>query len=193
MVNVHPIKMLALTGALGFGITPALGLAASVGDFTVETRDKVALQAQPFALSEVRLLDGPFKLAQDLDRQYLLSLDADRLLYSFRVNAGLPSRAKPYGGWEAPSCELRGHSVGHYLSACSLMFASTGDARFKERGERVVAGMAQCQAKFPSGYLSAYGEEEIDRVEAGKGKDRFGNPLTIKLSGTVEPYFRDKS
>ena len=30
------------------------------------------------------------------------------------------------------------------------------------------------------------------RVEAGKGKDRHGNPLTIKLTGTVEPYFRDE-
>lgn len=29
------------------------------------------------------------------------------------------------------------------------------------------------------------------RVAAGKGKDRHGNPLTIKLTGTVEPYFRD--
>ena len=30
------------------------------------------------------------------------------------------------------------------------------------------------------------------RVSAGKAKDRFGNPLTIKLNGTVEPYFREK-
>ena len=30
------------------------------------------------------------------------------------------------------------------------------------------------------------------RVAAGKAKDRFGNPLTIKLKGTVEPYFREK-
>ena len=29
------------------------------------------------------------------------------------------------------------------------------------------------------------------RVEVGKGKDRYGNPLTIKLTGTVEPYLRD--
>ena len=28
------------------------------------------------------------------------------------------------------------------------------------------------------------------RVPVGKGKDRFGNPLTIKLTGTVEPYFK---
>jgi hypothetical protein len=30
------------------------------------------------------------------------------------------------------------------------------------------------------------------RVAAGKGKDRHGNPLTIKLTGTVEPYFKDE-
>ena len=29
------------------------------------------------------------------------------------------------------------------------------------------------------------------RVAAGKSKDRFGKPLTIKLKGKVEPYFRD--
>ncbi len=31
------------------------------------------------------------------------------------------------------------------------------------------------------------------RVAAGKAKDRRGNPLTIKLTGTVEPYFRDQA
>ena len=30
------------------------------------------------------------------------------------------------------------------------------------------------------------------RLAAGKGKDRHGNPLTIKLTGTVEPYFRNE-
>ena len=85
-------------------------------------------KAQPFPLQQVRLLDGPFRDAMVRDENYLLSLDCDRLLYNFRVNAQLPTEAKPYDGWEAPSCELRGHSVGHYLSACSLMFASTGEA-----------------------------------------------------------------
>ena len=139
--------------------------AAPVGDFTIETRDTIALAAQPFALSEVRLLEGPFKRAQELDREYLLSLDVDRLLHTFRLNAGLPSDAKPYGGWEEPKSEVRGHFVGHYLSACALMYASTGDARLKAKGEALVAGFAACQAKFPSGYLSAYPEEFIDRVE----------------------------
>ena len=30
------------------------------------------------------------------------------------------------------------------------------------------------------------------RVEAGKTKDRYGNPLTIKLTGPVEAYFKDE-
>ena len=123
------------------------------------------LKARAFELSGVRLLPGPFQHAQELDRQYLLSLDVDRLLRNFRINAGLPSDAQPLGGWEAPNGELRGHFVGHFLSACALMFASTGDERLKEKGDKVVAGLAECQAKLGDGYLSAYPETFIDRVE----------------------------
>ena len=100
----------------------------------------------------------------DLDQAYLLSLDVDRLLHTFRLNAGLASSAQPLGGWEEPKCELRGHFVGHYLSACALMYASTGDERLK--GNAVVKGLAECQAKLGSGYLSAFPETFFDRVEA---------------------------
>ncbi len=123
------------------------------------------LKVQAFGLREVQLLEGPFKHAMDLDEKYLLSLEVDRLLHTFRVNAGLPSSAKPLGGWEAPDCELRGHFVGHYLSACALMYASTGEKGLKEKADRVVAGLADCQARLGSGYLSAYPESFIDRVE----------------------------
>ena len=128
----------------------------------------IPLKAWAFRLEDVRLLEGPFKRAMELDRAYLLSLDVDRLLHNFRVNAGLPSSAKPLGGWEEPNCELRGHCVGHYLSACAMMYASTGDKALKEKGDAVVAGLGKCQAKIGSGYLSAYPEELIDRVEALK-------------------------
>ena len=29
------------------------------------------------------------------------------------------------------------------------------------------------------------------RVAAGRSRDRFGNPMTVKLKGIVEPYFED--
>src|SRR5690349_21752678 len=81
----------------------------------------VDLQVLPVPLDQVRLLPGEFKTAQDADAKYMLALDPDRLLHVFRANAGLPSTAEPLGGWEKPDCELRGHFVGHYLSACALM------------------------------------------------------------------------
>ncbi len=123
------------------------------------------LRARAFPLRDVRLFDGPFARAMERDRQYLLSLDADRLLHMFRVTAGLPAPGRAYGGWEG--AELRGHTMGHYLSACALMHASTGDERLKARVDMVVGELAKCQkALGPGGYLSAFPESFIDRVEA---------------------------
>jgi uncharacterized protein len=128
---------------------------------------KIPVAAYPFSLKQVRLLAGPFKEAMDRDLKYMLSLDNDRLLHSFRLNAGLPSTAKPYGGWESPDGELRGHTMGHYLSACAFMYASTGDERIKARADALVAELAKCQQAIgPRGYLSAFPESFFDRVEA---------------------------
>ena len=129
------------------------------------------VQARFFDVAQVQLLDGPFQRAQELDRKYLRSLDPDRLLLMFRVTAGLSSNAKPLGGWEAPGVELRGHSLGHYLSACSLMVAATGDAVLRRNIDHIVSQLALCQAAMPaqgyhSGYLAAFPESFFDRVDA---------------------------
>jgi DUF1680 family protein len=80
--------------------------------------NKIAFKAHAFPLEEVRLLDGPWRDAMVRDEKYLLELEPDRLLHMFRVTAGLPSMAGPYTqGWETPTTELRGHTVGHYLGA----------------------------------------------------------------------------
>jgi len=134
----------------------------------LKVENKIPVKAYAFDLRDVRLLDGPFKHAQELDHRYLLSLDPDRLLHNFRINAGLPSSAQPLGGWEEPKCELRGHFVGHYLSACALMYASTDDSKLKERANQIVAELAKCQDKIGTGYLSAFPENFFDRVETGK-------------------------
>ena len=131
---------------------------------------KVPRAVEPFPLPEVRLLDGPFRDAMLRDQKYLLRLDPERFLYNFRKNVGLPSSAKPYGGWDSPDCEQRGAMLGHFLSACAQMYAGTGDAEFKRRVDESVAGLAICQsnsvnAGFHAGYLSAFPESFIDRVE----------------------------
>lgn len=127
----------------------------------------VSLAVEPFSLHQIRVLDGPFLEMIKRNRKYLLELDPDRLLHNFRLNAGLPSDAQPLGGWEDPQVELRGHFVGHYLTACSLMYALTSDEELKKRADYLVTELARCQeALGPSGYLSAFPEEYIDRLIA---------------------------
>ena len=126
-----------------------------------------AIVAHPFDLHQVRLLPGPFLDDLNVNRRYMMGLDPDRLLHSFRVTAGLPSSAEPYYGWEAPNNELRGHFVGHYLSGCALLAAQTGDAAVRARGDLLVSELARCQQ--PNGYLSAFPEELFDRLKARRG------------------------
>ena len=129
------------------------------------SRERVSWKIVPFHLTQVRLGNGPCTIAMEADRQYLRSLPPDRLLHTFRINAGHPSTAQPLGGWEAPDCELRGHYAGgHYLSACALMYASTGDEDLKKNAALVVSELAKCQAAMKSGYLSAFPVEFFDRL-----------------------------
>src|SRR5450432_1084518 len=132
------------------------------------TDDRGRLAVQPFDLQAVRLRPGPVLDALETNRRFLLALDPDRLLHMFRVTAGLPSAAAPLGGWEAPANELRGHFTGHYLSACALLGAQTGDAGALARGAGLVGELARCQDALGSGYLSAFPEELFDRLRAGK-------------------------
>jgi DUF1680 family protein len=95
-------------------------------------------------------------------------MPSDRLLHTFRINAGLASSAEPVGGWEKPDCELRGHFTGgHYLSACALTYAATGDEWFKTRAALMVSELAKCQQAHRNGYLSAFPEELFDRLRDG--------------------------
>jgi DUF1680 family protein len=137
------------------------------------TRKDVPPKVKPFPMTQVRLSDGPFKAAQETNRRVLLRTPADRLIHNFRVNAGLPSTAEPLGGWEqepkAPQphrpSELRGHYTGHFLSACALMYASTGDKELKAKADYMVAELARCQEKLGGGYLSAFPREFWDRLD----------------------------
>jgi uncharacterized protein len=131
--------------------------------------EPVSPKVRPFAAGRVQLLDGPFKDAQTWNTAFMKRQSPDRLLHVFRVNAGIPSSAKPLGGWEKPDSEIRGHFVGHYLSACALLYASTGDAEIKQRADHVVSVLAKCQKKLNfGGYLSAFPLEFFDRLDARK-------------------------
>ncbi len=160
---------LSAAASAGAGLLARSGAAsgAEAGGPASGTGEVGGGPVRPFALERVRLRDGPLRDAQSLNARYLLSLPQDRLLRAFRINAGLGSAAEPLGGWEKPDCELRGHFTGHYLSACALSYAGTGDRVFRERADAMVAELARCQKALGTGYLSAFPEELFDRLRRG--------------------------
>ena len=162
--------LLALAASGGAALASGAWRFPAAGRLDLEEGPDASLSApkvRPFSLEEVRLLQGPFREAQAVNSRYLLSLPQDRLLHTFRVNAGLASSAEPVGGWEKPDCELRGHFTGHYLSACALSYASTGDETFRSRANAMVSELAKCQKAHGNGYLSAFPEELFDRLRTG--------------------------
>jgi uncharacterized protein len=152
------------------------------------TRKDLAPKVQSFPLTQVKLLPGPYRDAQEWNRGYMARLDAPRLLYNFRQNAGLPtgSIANPFGGWEAPAdgkhgTELRGHFTGHFLTASAQLYAATGDKEAKAKGDELVAELAKCQQKLGGGYLSAFPMELFDRLDALSGKPHDATPGAPQL------------
>lgn len=148
---------------------------------------------RPFPLETVRLAPSPFLDAVEANRRYLHSLDPDRLLHNFRLYAGLAPRAALYGGWENDT--IAGHTLGHYLSACALMHAQTGDETCKARALYIVEELALCQAGHGDGYVagftrkSASGEIETGRLvfdEIRRGDIR---PSKFYINGSWAPLY----
>ena len=152
---------------------------------------KVQLKAVPLPMNAVRLTGGPLKKAQDLDAQYLLELEPDRMLAFLRQRAGLDPKAEGYGGWDGPGRQLTGHIAGHYLSAVSLMYATTGDVRFKQRADEMVAGLQAVQNAQGDGYIGALMDAKgvdgkVRFQDLSKGEIHSGG---FDLNGLWSPWY----
>lgn len=142
--------------------------------------------ARPLPLSSVRLTGGPLKQAQDLDADYLLKLEPDRMMAFYRQRAGLQPKAQGYTGWDGDGRNLTGHIAGHHLSAVSMMYAATGDARFKERVDYLVREMKEVQDKHGDGYLGALANGKEQFIEVSKGNIRSAG---FDLNGLWAPWY----
>jgi len=146
----------------------------------------VEIKAKSFTLSDVRLLESPFKHAMEVEGAYLLSLEPDRLLHNFHKNAGLPTKGEIYGGWE--SMGVAGHSLGHYLSACSMMYASTGEKQFKQRVDYIINELKICQDARNTGYVGGIPDEDkiFAAVSAGDIRSK-----GFDLNGGWVPWYTE--
>lgn len=104
----------------------------------MQAQDK--LYKNEFPISDVKLLDGRFKHARDLNIEVLLKYDPDRLLAPYRKEAGLPEKAKTYPNWDG----LDGHVGGHYLSAIAMNYAATGNEECGRRMKYMILELQQC-------------------------------------------------
>jgi len=150
-------------------------------------------RAAALPLDAVQLLDSPFRLNQARNTTYLLFLDPERMLRSFRLNYGEPTTAVPLGGWEKPDSQIRGHMTGHLLSALALTYANTGDGDAKSRGQYLVSQLAVFQAKdasrgFRAGYLAAFPEGYFDILEQGKSIWAPYYMIHKYLAGMIDQY-----
>ena len=147
----------------------------------------IGFKVLPFALKDVKLLDGPFKHATELNIKSLLNYEPDRLLAKFRKEAGLKPKAEHYGGWEDNT--IAGHSLGHYLSACALMYQTTGDKRFLDHVNYMVDELKACQDADPDGYIGAFPNgKKILTEEVAKGNIRAKG---FDLNGIWVPYYTE--
>jgi uncharacterized protein len=153
-------------------------------DAKMKVQPEVDLMAYAFNISDVKLLDGPFTEAMKADVNYLLKIDPDRLLSDFRVHSGLKAKGEKYGGWETSG--LAGHTLGHYLSALALHYASTGDQEFLKRANYIVDELGECQQARKTGYIGAIPNEDSLWLSISKGNIRSRG---FDLNGAWSPWY----
>jgi len=145
----------------------------------------ISFRVLPFELKDIKLLDGPFLHATELNIKTLLGYEPDRLLSKFYSEAGLEPKAEHYMGWEDET--IAGHSLGHYLSACSMMFQTTGDNRFLDRVNYIVSELKYLQDADGEGYIGAFPKgKKILTEEVAKGDIRSQG---FDLNGIWVPFY----
>lgn len=176
---------LVLTFLLAAGVVSG-SLACEHCANLVQVKNVVPAKVNYFSLKDVWLLDSPFKHAMELNNEWMMELDMDRLLSNFRKNAGLVPKAESYGSWEAMG--IAGHTLGHYLTALSQQYASTGDEECKRRVDYIVSELDSCQANFVNGFIGGMpgGDKVFKEVKKGiirsKGFD---------LNGIWVPWYNE--
>ncbi len=152
----------------------------------------VPQSTRPVPLAAVRLLPSPYLRAVSVNLAYLHRLEPDRLLHNFRSQAGLTPKGALYAGWESDT--IGGHTLGHYLSALSLMHAQTSDAECKRRAHYIVDELALCQAQSADGFVAGFTRRRGDAIEPGRlvfEEVRRGDirPRNFDLNGCWVPLY----
>lgn len=132
-------------------------------------------ELQRINLHSIRLIeDSPFYQRSMTDLRYLLGLREEYLLQNYYLEAGL-LRAHGFWddtsyhkGWEDPSCQLRGHFLGHWLSAACYLYVLTADSRLKGKIDYVISELERCQKRNGNGWVGPIPEKYLEWIARGE-------------------------
>ncbi len=188
MKNARLVFSVSLVAAMGW----AARVQAQAMDPDARAMEQKVVKARPLPLEAVRITGGPLKAAQDADGAFLITIEPDRALSALRTAAGLAPRAQPLGGWDsAVGRQLTGHIAGHLLSALSLMYAATGDDRYKKQANHMVSELAAIQTAQGDGYIGAQ-QDAQRKPEKDIFKQVAAGTLTANyesLNGLWSPWY----
>jgi hypothetical protein len=121
---------------------------------------------------QVLLYDEELLRRRNENRNYLLELTNDNLLLPYTFEAGIYLTAELpkgiHGGWESPLCELRGHFLGHWLSAAAMHYEATGDRMLKAKADEIVDVLAECQEENGGQWVASIPMKYLYRIADGK-------------------------
>ncbi|WP_295719119.1 glycoside hydrolase family 127 protein [Mucilaginibacter sp.] len=178
------LNVVVVSGFFTANITYAQSYVPEWNETRLKVKPQTEIKAYTFDLKDVQLLNSPFKQAMQVDAAYLLSVEPDRLLSGFRAHSGLKPKGKMYEGWE--SSGLAGHTLGHYLSAISMHYASTRQPEFLKRVNYIVKELGECQVARKTGYVGAIPKEDTVWAEVAKGDIRSRG---FDLNGGWSPWY----
>ena len=128
-----------------------------------------------FENGTVKLSDGIFKERENTNRNYLLELKNKNLLQNFYLQAGVPlenagilndlNNVDMHFGWESTSCQLRGHFLGHWLSAASMLYATYKDNELLNRINHIINELEHLQELNGGKWIGSIPESYLKRLE----------------------------
>lgn len=103
------------------------------------------------AIKNTKLTCGMHKQRYDLNRAYIMSLKTENLLQNHYGEAGLWNPwwehecSDCHGGWESPASAIRGHYLGHWMSAAAKMYFYQNDLEARTKLDFIIDELERCQ------------------------------------------------
>lgn len=149
---------------------------------------------KPLRAGKARLNPSVFQQRQQVNFQYMYSLDERRLMANYYLEAGLTSNQHQeycgihYGGWESPDQQVRGTFSGHFLSAAAMAYDTQGDQLLKYKADWMVQELSRCAKEHLDGWCMAIPQQYLHWIMQDKWVWAPQYNIHKTLMGLIDAY-----